>query len=109
MPDLLRHALIDDTVHVGELDAIAACHELLREHQILAGGSSGSSYSAIQSYPFPEPRPTVLFLCADRGTAYMDTVYDEKWVAWRREREQSVPPPLPRRHELVVAARAEPA
>lgn len=25
--------------------------------------------------------PTVLFLCADRGTPYLDTVYDPTWVA----------------------------
>ena len=76
-------------VFVGELDTIEACHELLRKHQILAGGSSGSSYAAIQSYSFPEPDPTVLFLCADRGTAYMDTVFDASWVARRREQEES--------------------
>jgi cysteine synthase A len=87
VPELLRHALIDDTVHVSELDTIAACHQLLGEHQILAGGSSGSSYAATQAYPFPEPRPTVLFLCADRGIAYLETVYDAEWVAWRREQE----------------------
>lgn len=90
VPELLHHALIDDTVHVPELETIAACHELLREHQILAGGSSGSSYAAIERYPFPEPDPTVLFLCADRGTAYMDTVYNASWVAWRREQEEPV-------------------
>jgi len=89
VPDLLRHALIDDIVHVAELDTIAGCHTLLREHQILAGGSSGSSYAAIESYPFPEGNPTVLFLCADRGTAYMDTVYDERWISWRRDQEGS--------------------
>ena len=89
--DLLRYALIDDTVHVRELDTIGACHELLREHQVLAGGSSGSSYAAIKSYPFSEPNPTVLFLCADRGTAYLDTVYDAAWVAWRREQEEPTP------------------
>ena len=91
VPDLLRYAIIDDTVHVRELDTVDACHELLREHQILAGGSSGSSYAAIKSYPFSEPSPTVLFLCADRGTAYMDTVYNPGWVAWRREQEASAP------------------
>ncbi len=109
VPDLLRHALIDDTVHVRELDTIAACHDLVREHQILAGGSSGSSYAAIRSYAFPEARPTVLFLCADRGTAYMDTVYDESWVAWRREREEASPSPATRSRTLRVAARAEPS
>jgi 2,3-diaminopropionate biosynthesis protein SbnA len=92
VPDLLRCAFIDDAVHVRELDTIDACHRLLRKHQILAGGSSGSSYAAVESYPFPESSPTVLFLCADRGTAYMDTVYDAGWVAWRREQEESAPP-----------------
>jgi 2,3-diaminopropionate biosynthesis protein SbnA len=100
VPDLLRHALIDDTVHVGELDTIDGCHELLREHQILAGGSSGSSYAAIRSYPFPEPGPTVLFLCPDRGTAYMDTVYDPAWVAWRREQEEPARSPSGRSAEI---------
>jgi len=91
VPDLLRYAIIDDRMYVRELDTIDACHELLREHQILAGGSSGSSYAAIKNYPFSEPSPTVLFLCPDRGTAYMDTVYDPGWVAWRREQEESAP------------------
>ena len=102
VPDLLHHARIDDTVHVPELDTIEACHELLREHQILAGGSSGSSYAAIRDYPFPEPNPTVLFLCADRGTAYMDTVYNSAWVAWRREQEQ--PTLIPRWSSRSLAA-----
>jgi N-(2-amino-2-carboxyethyl)-L-glutamate synthase len=100
VPDLLRHALIDDTVQVPELDTIDGCHALLQEHQILAGGSSGSSYAAIRSYPFPEPSPTVLFLCADRGTAYMDTVYDPAWVAWRREQEGPTRLPSKRTPEL---------
>ena len=107
VPDLLRHARIDDTVHVPELDTIEACHELLREHQILAGGSSGSSYSAIRSYPFPEPGPTVLFLCADRGTAYMDTVYDSAWVDWRREQEEPAPAPRLRGRALAAPILAE--
>jgi 2,3-diaminopropionate biosynthesis protein SbnA len=100
VPDLLRYAIIDDTVHVRELDTVDACHELLREHQILAGGSSGSSYAAIKSYRFSEPSPTVLFLCADRGTAYMDTVYNPGWVAWRREQEKSAPSLSRCSHEL---------
>jgi cysteine synthase A len=26
------------------------------------------------------PHPTVLFLCADRGTPYLDTVFDPTWA-----------------------------
>jgi cysteine synthase A len=98
----LRYALIDDTVHVRELDTIDACHALLREHQILAGGSSGSAFAAIESYPFAEPNPTVLFLCADRGTAYMDTVYDAAWGTWRREQEAPARSSRGRSRELAA-------
>jgi cysteine synthase A len=105
VPDLLRHALIDDTVHVRELDTIDGCHALLREQQILAGGSSGSAYAAIRRYPFPQPNPSVLFLCADRGTAYMDTVYDPAWVARRREQDEPDRLPLARDPQVPAPMR----
>jgi cysteine synthase A len=46
------------------------------------GGSSGSAFAALKRYAarIAGPRrPTVLFLCADRGTAYLDTVFDPAW------------------------------
>lgn len=107
VPDLLREARIDDSVNVSELDTIEACHELLGEHQILAGGSSGSAYAAIKRYPFPESKPKVLFLCADRGTAYMDTVYNPAWVAWRRAQEESVPASRWRSREHAIPTLVE--
>jgi cysteine synthase A len=54
------------------------------DHGLFVGGSSGSAYAAIKRYA---PRmagpqwPTVLFLCADRGTPYIDTVFDAAWPA----------------------------
>lgn len=82
-PPLFDHALIDDVVTVPELDTVQGCHQLLRRHGIYAGGSSGTVYRAISSYfaGHTGPRPTVVFLCADRGIAYADTVYDPAWVA----------------------------
>jgi cysteine synthase A len=85
VPDLLQHARIDDWVLVREADTVAACRELVERHQLFVGGSSGSVYHAIKQY-FGVPRsrrtePTVLFLCADRGAAYLDTVYDDGWCA----------------------------
>jgi 2,3-diaminopropionate biosynthesis protein SbnA len=83
VPQLLQHAIIDDTVIVPERETVAACRELLVRHRIFAGGSSGSAYAAIKRYMAANPtltRPNVLFLCADRGVSYMDTVYDDTWV-----------------------------
>ncbi|TVT61175.1 2,3-diaminopropionate biosynthesis protein SbnA [Amycolatopsis rhizosphaerae] len=87
-PPLLDHAQIDDVVLVSETAAVAACHRLLRRHGIYAGGSSGSVYAAIEEYfaGCHGTRPTVVFLCADRGTAYADTVYQPGWLADRLSR-----------------------
>ncbi len=84
VPPLVSDALIDDVVLISERDTVAACRELLHAHGIFAGGSSGTAYAAVKRYaPRMKGRrpPTVLFLCADRGTPYLDTVFDPAWTA----------------------------
>lgn len=83
-PALVDHALIDDVVVVPERETVRACQELFHRHGLLVGGSSGSCYAAIQRYQ-PQLKgtltpPQVLFLCADRGTAYLDTVFNPAWA-----------------------------
>ncbi|MDO3686674.1 2,3-diaminopropionate biosynthesis protein SbnA [Micromonospora sp. C28ISP2-4] len=95
VPPLVGRAHIDDVVIVPELDAVQGCHELFERHGLYAGGSTGSVYSAIERYfaDHSGARPTVAFLCADRGTGYADTVYDPDWVARfaaRHDRGQTV-------------------
>jgi len=83
VPPLLSHAQIDDVVLVPERETVQACRELLTIHGLFVGGSSGSAFAAIKRYREKmtgSRRPTVLFLCADRGTAYLDTVFDASWV-----------------------------
>jgi N-(2-amino-2-carboxyethyl)-L-glutamate synthase len=91
-PQLLRHACIDDVVVVSEVETISACHELLDRHGLFVGGSTGTVYSAIQKY-FQHlrgrTRPRVVFLCCDRGTAYLHNIFDRRWAAWRGSLEQS--------------------
>ena len=83
VPPLLDHARVDDVVIVPESETARACRELLWEHGLFAGGSSGTSYAAIQQYApamRETPGATALFLCNDRGTAYLDTVFDDEWI-----------------------------
>jgi cysteine synthase A len=83
VPQLLSHAKIDDVVLISERDTVEACRELLRTHGLFVGGSSGTAFAAIKRYASRmagAKRPTVLFLCADRGTAYLDTVFDPAWA-----------------------------
>ena len=83
VPPLLSRAVIDDVVLISERETVAACRELLTDHGLFVGGSSGSAFAAVQRYAprMPKDRlPTVLFLCADRGTPYLDTVFDPAWA-----------------------------
>jgi len=84
VPPLVSQAIIDQVIHIPERDTATACQELLFRHGLFVGGSSGTVYAAIQkeaphiqSATHP---PNVVFLCADRGSAYLDTVYDPEWV-----------------------------
>src|SRR5260370_23001683 len=79
VPPLLSHAMIDDVVLIPEYETVEACRELLTTHGLFVAGSSGTAFAAVKRYAAKMPkakRPTVLFLCADRGTPYLDTLVD---------------------------------
>jgi N-(2-amino-2-carboxyethyl)-L-glutamate synthase len=83
VPPLLSHAEIDDVVLISERETVQACQELLTTHGLFVGGSSGTAFAAIKRHAArmaASTRPTVLFLCADRGTPYLDTVFDPTWA-----------------------------
>ena len=86
VPPLVSEALIDDVVLISERETAAACRDLLAAHGLFAGGSSGTAFAAVKRYAptmrrRPNgKRPTVLFVCADRGTPYLDTVFDSVWT-----------------------------
>jgi N-(2-amino-2-carboxyethyl)-L-glutamate synthase len=84
VPKLLSYARIDDIVWISERETVKACRELLTSHGLFVGGSSGAAFAAVKRYAARMPadrNPTVLFLCADRGTPYLDTIYDPTWAA----------------------------
>src|SRR3989442_3747905 len=84
VPKLLSHAKIDDVVLISERETVEACRELLMSHGLFVGGSSGTAFAAAKQYPATMPadkHPTVLFLCADRGTAHIDTDFDSTLAA----------------------------
>ena len=84
VPPLVSQAVIDDVVLIPERETVAACRELLLSHGLFVGGSSGTAFAAIKRYAprmTAGRRPSVLFLCADRGGPYLDTVFDPAWAA----------------------------
>jgi len=86
VPPLVAQAAIDDVVLIPERETVAACRELLVTYGLFAGGSSGTAFAAVKRYaarirPSNGHLPTVLFVCADRGTPYLDTVFDPTWTS----------------------------
>lgn len=82
VPKILQSALIDDVVWVTEIETVKCCKELLQEHAIFAGGSSGSVYAAIKKYfSIREIKETLNVVCIfpDRGERYCNTVYNDCW------------------------------
>ncbi|RPI76831.1 MAG: 2,3-diaminopropionate biosynthesis protein SbnA [Desulfobacteraceae bacterium] len=92
VPLILAQARIDEVVMVDEALTVAMCHELLNNHQIFVGGSSGSVMGAIKKYFSEEKnlewirslkrKPVVVTLFPDRGERYVNTLYDKKWCEW---------------------------
>ena len=83
VPPLLSHARIDDVVLISERESVEACRELLTTHGLFVGASSGTAFAAVKRYAARmagAERPTVLFVCADRGTPYLDTVFNPTWA-----------------------------
>ncbi|HEU4962326.1 MAG TPA: 2,3-diaminopropionate biosynthesis protein SbnA [Bacilli bacterium] len=88
VPAQVKRAKIDDVIIVPEVKTVEGCHELFNRHAIFAGGSSGTSYYAIEQYFKNKElteKPNVAFLCPDNGVAYTSTVYNPEWVKWIRE------------------------
>jgi N-(2-amino-2-carboxyethyl)-L-glutamate synthase len=84
VPPIIREASIDAVIHVSHENIIQGCNDLLKEHMIFGGASAGASMYAINQ--FVEARdhpkkPSILFMCPDKGNAYLDTVYSKEWIA----------------------------
>lgn len=82
VPSILDLSLIDDVVHVSHMELIQGCNMLLNEQSIFAGGSSGAAYFALKNYEgySTKDKPNVLFICADKGYTYLDTIYNKDWI-----------------------------
>ena len=73
---------VDDVVHISDKECVSGCLQLLKTESILAGGSSGAVTTAFlkMAPSLPKKSKCVLILC-DRGERYLDTIYNEEWVA----------------------------
>ncbi len=73
--DNVSHALYDTVHWVGFTAALSGSIDLLREHAVFAGLSTGAAYLTARWHRRLHPHRTVLFLAPDTGHRYVDTVF----------------------------------
>lgn len=77
-----RNAEFDRLIRVSDLDCVVGCRRLVEREAIFAGASSGAVASALERVaPMLEPGARCAVVLPDGGTGYLDTVYDDDWVA----------------------------
>ncbi len=80
-PPLCEMSLIDECVHVSDLDCIVGCRQLIAREAIFAGGSSGGVLAAIESCQDRIPAGSVVVaILPDRGERYLETLFSDAWV-----------------------------
>lgn len=90
VPELLNADEVDEVIYVDDYESALACHQLVKQESIFAGGSSGSAVAAINKLlPGIPPQSTVLTLFADRGDRYLDLVYDQTWLDMVKARHEA--------------------
>ncbi|HVU98518.1 MAG TPA: 2,3-diaminopropionate biosynthesis protein SbnA [Puia sp.] len=83
VPPLIGMARIDEIITLPESQVVEGCWNLLKEQSILGGASAGAMYAAAKCYfntHQVEKNANAVFLCPDKGSAYMDTVFNKQWV-----------------------------
>jgi cysteine synthase A len=81
-PPLVEGVPVSRVVHISEGDAVLGARRLLETEAILAGGSAGAVMSALSMCDdiLREPKSVAVIL-ADSGERYLDTIYNDRWVA----------------------------
>lgn len=80
--DLVDYELIDEGIKVSDSEAFETCRYLARHFGVLIGGSAGGVvYTALQCAHNAGPENMIVVLVCDGGEKYLDTVFNDDWMA----------------------------
>ena len=81
-PVNLPLALLDNTFKIADEDAFLACRSIARHEGIMIGASSGAVVLAALHYAQQLPREALIVaIAADSGERYLQTIYNDGWLA----------------------------
>ncbi|MGW7426638.1 2,3-diaminopropionate biosynthesis protein SbnA [Streptomyces sp. NPDC054813] len=79
---LVDLTLVDEGMRVTDLECVAACRRTVARTGVLAGASSGAVVAAYERLaPKLPDHSTSVLVFPDSGERYLDTVYNDAWVA----------------------------
>lgn len=80
-PPLARRAHPDEVLRVDAQECVVGCRRLARREGVLVGGSGGGVVAALERITATlSPEQSCVIVLADRGSRYLDTIYDDGWV-----------------------------
>jgi cysteine synthase A len=104
LPANLDHRLVDSVHWCTATAAYAATRQLHRQHALFMGPTSGAAYLVARWWAAAHPDALTVAIFPDEGHRYVDTVYDDQWLAERGH----LGVPLPA-EPVIVADPAVPA
>ncbi|MGA5651305.1 cysteine synthase family protein [Streptomyces seoulensis] len=78
---LVDFDLIGEGVKVGDVEAFATCRAVARTGLLIGGSAGGVVHEALRRLPSLPPGTTMVALINDGGEKYMDTVFNDDWMA----------------------------
>lgn len=80
-PPLADPSLVQEVVHVTDVECVVACRQLAGREAMLCGGSSGAAVAALGklAHRIP-PGSRCVLIFPDGGDRYLDTIYSDSWV-----------------------------
>lgn len=80
-PPLALGRRVDEVVRVTDLDCVAGCRRVAHTDATLVGGSAGGVLHAVRRLQSSLRGLTCVTIAADSGHRYLETVFDDDWVA----------------------------
>ena len=96
VPKNLDYSLVKQCHWVSAAEAFQMTAKLFRDHLLDVGPTSGATYLVARWIAEQNPNQNVVFVCADTGERYRETVYNPGWLA-----SNGLLGPIPHRPRLV--------
>jgi cysteine synthase len=91
VPGNVDHAAVDMVQWVSAPEAFLATRQLHRQHGMFMGPTSGAAFLAADWWARENPDSLTAVILPDEGWRYLDTVYNDEWLAERGLKLDALP------------------